>query len=147
QINGRIYELETENKNVQVLNDEVARLTMELNQQSGNRVGLETELTAERERTAQLSSRMRELEIENEQVKVLAEEEARVTVELAEIKRSNEVENGYRANLESELQAERAKVNELTTRLEHAEVEFTQYRTRMQEEQEAARKGIDLLMR
>jgi chromosome segregation ATPase len=98
------------------------------------------------EKKTQVASLGPQLEAEKKQVHELTGQVNRLTAESAELKSSVEQENGRRVFLEAQLAADQDRLKMLTSQLADMQTERLRFEARLQEERQAARKGMELLL-
>jgi chromosome segregation ATPase len=98
------------------------------------------------EKKIQVASLEPQLEAEKKQVHELTGQVGRLTAESVALKSSVEQENQRRVFLEAQLAADQERLKMLTSQLAEMQTERQRFETRLQEERQSARKGMELLL-
>jgi len=97
--------------------------------------------------TAQRSALETQLGAEQEHVRQLTEQVARLTAEAAEITGSHEQETAQRSALETQFGAQQERVRQLTAQVQELQSDRSQFDARLQEERQSAAKGMEMLLK
>lgn len=130
-------------RSAEQLSAQVATLTEERGKLEA-RLKVESQVLDEKK--TQVASLEPQLEAEKKQVHELTGQVSRLTAELAELKSSVEQENRRCVFLEAQLASDQERLKMLTSQLAEMQTERLLFDARLQEERQAARKGMELLL-